>query len=525
MEATTAAGTDAGRRPLGAVWAAPLAILSGLLYWLAFPGRDLWPLSLVAFVPLLVALRGQRPRRALWLGLLAGLTMNVTGFFWLIGLLDTFAGFPLALNILFMTLLCTYQGGRVGLMGWLYARASQRGWPPALVALGAFAASELAYPLLFPWYFGATVHNAVALEQIADLGGPVLVGLVLLGANLALTEIVLARLVDRRPMDRRVVLGGFGALALSAGYGYVRIRQVDARALASEPLHVGMVQANLGLMQNMTDAGVALRRQVSLTHQLRARGAQLVVWSESSVTIGVTENLYRSFYGHTVAAQLGVPAIFGAVVLHDDPDPAKFRAFNTALSSDAKGAITGRYDKHYLLAFGEYIPFGDEFPSLYRWSPNSGQLSPGTSLDPLPVPTATGIHPVSVLICYEDILPAYTNAMVRHADPELLVNMTNDAWFGDSSEPREHLALATMRSVEHRRYMVRATNTGVSAVVDPVGRVLVQTPTFRIEARDAVVHLMRGKTVYEVVGDWPLWALAALTAVGAFVRRRRVKAP
>ena len=91
-------------------------------------------------------------------------------------------------------------------------------------------------------------------------------------------------------------------------------------------------------------------------------------------------------------------------------------------------------------------------------------------------------HPVSVLICYEDILPRFTNDAVRHADPELLVNMTNDAWFGDTSEPWEHLALAQLRAVEHRRYLVRGTNSGVSAVVDPVGRVVAHSGTFRQEA-------------------------------------------
>src|SRR5947207_13300735 len=105
--------------------------------------------------------------------------------------------------------------------------------------------------------------------------------------------------------------------------------------------------------------------------------------------------------------------------------------------------------------FGEYLPFGERFPLLYRWSPNSGRFSPGRSLEPLTLRVHGQEHPVSVLICYEDILPAFTNAAVKHAKPELLVNMTNDAWFGDTSEPWEHLALAELRSVEHRRYLVR----------------------------------------------------------------------
>jgi apolipoprotein N-acyltransferase len=170
--------------------------------------------------------------------------------------------------------------------------------------------------------------------------------------------------------------------------------------------------------------------------------------------------------------------------------------------------------------FGEYLPFGDELPILYKWSPNSGHFSKGTSLDPLFVDLGGARHPVTMLICYEDILPGFTNDAVRHADPELLVNMTNDAWFGDTAEPWEHLALAQLRAVEHRRYLVRGTNSGVSAVVDPVGRVVAHTGAFRQETLASTIHWMRSKTVYERVGDGP-WALVTLlVAAGAFVRRR-----
>ena len=116
--------------------------------------------------------------------------------------------------------------------------------------------------------------------------------------------------------------------------------------------------------------------------------------------------------------------------------------FNTALLADEKGEILGRYDKQFLLAFGEYLPFGETFPVLYDWSPNSGRFTPGTSIEPL----VLGEHRISALICYEDILPSFVNKIVAHADPDLLVNLTNDAWFGDSTEPWIHFALAKMRA-------------------------------------------------------------------------------
>src|SRR5690349_2934254 len=139
--------------------AADLAVLSGVLYFLAFPGIDLWPLSFVALVPLILALRGQTPKHALLFGWLSGFTMTMLGFYWLLEMLQTFSGFPLPLCALFMAILCAYQAGRIALLGWVYARVEARGWPANLAFLLVFAASEQIYPLLFPWSYAATVHQ------------------------------------------------------------------------------------------------------------------------------------------------------------------------------------------------------------------------------------------------------------------------------------------------------------------------------------------------------------------------------
>jgi apolipoprotein N-acyltransferase len=233
----------------------------------------------------------------------------------------------------------------------------------------------------------------------------------------------------------------------------------------------------------------------------------------------VRDDSYRMELLRGVSRRIGAPAIFGAVVVKRVPDEREYVLYNTAVASDETGAITSRYDKQYLLTFGEYLPFGDTFPVLYKWSPNSGHFSRGTSLDPLLLDVGGAKHPVSMLICYEDILPEFTNDAVRHADPELLVNMTNDAWFGDTVEPWEHLALAQLRAVEHRRYLVRGTNSGVSAVVDPVGRVVAKSGTFRQEAISSAIHWMKGRTVYERIGDWPWLLVSIALGIGAFRRR------
>jgi apolipoprotein N-acyltransferase len=491
--------------------------LSGLLYWAAFPGVDVWPLTFVTFVPLYLATIGQTPKRAFAAGMAVGLTNNLLGFFWLLDMLKVFSGFPTPLCALFLVIICAAQGARFGVMGWLFARGQARGWPRIPTFLLAFAASEL-FPTLFDFYYGATVTKAPLLMQTAELGGPNLVGVLLLVVNVAIAEPLVAW-VEKRKVDRRPLLAGAAVAVFAVGFGALRIHQVDALAAASEQVVVGIVQANMGLKQKRVDPEEGLHRHLALTAEVKKAGADLVVWSETSAMHAVRVDHYKEDIANGIGRRLGLPAIFGAVLVDKVADERRFVLYNTALSTDASGEVTGRYDKTYLLKFGEYLPLGNMFPILYKWSPNSGHFSPGESLDPVTVTVNGQPRKISVLICYEDILPGFTDKEVNVADPDLLVNMTNDAWFGDTSEPWEHLALATFRAVEHRRYLVRSTNSGVSAFVDPVGRVMDHTGTFTQEAKVASVRWMHAHTVFEAVGEVPAY-LAGLTAVVfAFWRR------
>lgn len=490
-----------------------LAFATGTLYFLGFAGTDIWPCALVAMAPMAIAMEGQSPRRCLEIGAIAGFTMNMMGFYWLYGMLKTFSGFPGPICVFFMSVLCFYQGGRIGLFGLLAGRARARGWPGAPVFLLAFAASELLYPLLFPWYFSASVHQVPLLSQFGEVGGPYIVGLVLCAPSLALAELYLARR-EKRAFCRWVVWGGIATPIVAALFGYVRIGQIEARMEASPKVHVGLVQGDMPLLQKREDHAESLRRHVRMTEELRRKGAEFAVWSESAVMWNIPEDDYDNFLQHLFTRRLGIPALFGALLIARDPDGR--RAFNVALASDGNGKVVGRYDKHYLLAFGEYIPFGETFPILYEWSPNSGHLTPGKSSEPVMLAG----HPVSALVCYEDILPSFVNRAINQGKTEMIVNVTNDAWFGDTTEPWIHLALAKMRAIEHRRYLLRSTNSGVSAVIDPLGRVVANSGTYRQETVDAMAHWMTGpKTIYEIIGDIPWWVVSIAIVAMGFVRR------
>jgi len=504
--------------PFGFWPSTALSLASGVLYFLAFPGVDLWPLAFIALSPLVVALEGQPPRMGLWLGWVAGFAMTMAGFYWLLEMLRVFSGFSTIPCVLFMSLLCAYQAGRMALTGWLTARAATRGWPPGLAFALAFATGEYAFPLLFPWYYGATVHNHAPLMQTAELGGPILVGLVLVAANLAIAGALLARL-RQAPQNWRRHLGLASLVALAWVFGAWRVESIEKRVQSAPKARVGIVQANMSLYGKRHELEEGLRRHLHLTRQLNERHKlDLVVWSETSVMRPVEESQLATEVPRAFSRKLGVPALVGSVLVRPVEDQRSYVFFNSALALDAAGNVTGRYDKTYLLAFGEYLPFGETFPVLYSWSPNSGHFSQGRSLEALKVAG----HWVSTNICYEDLIPAFINKMLRHRDAQLIVNMTNDAWFGDTLEPWQHLALAQFRAVEQRRFLIRSTNSGISAFVDPAGRVLAHTPAFEPAAVAHEIAWMHGKTVYRHVGDVP-WMIASLASVFiAFKRRRRL---
>jgi apolipoprotein N-acyltransferase len=504
--------------PLPLKVAYPLSFATGLLYWLAFPGIDLWPLAFVALVPLFLALAGQKPKHGFWLGWTAGFGMTITGFYWLGYTLEVFSGFPQPLCWLFQAILCGYQAGRIGLFGWLAARGEKRGWGRGVTLALAFAASELLFPLLFPWFYGATVHQIIPLLQLAELGGPIAISLVLLGFNYAVAELVLSRL-ERRPL-RKLALACAAAPVISAIYGLVRVPMVDARSAAADKVEVGLVQANMSLMGKRKNKREGLERHLKLTEQLKKQGPlDLVVWSETSVMSAVQEDdVDRTLRGQ-FTRKLGVPALFGSVLVRQVQDAREYVLFNSALLTDKGGSVVGRFDKQLLLAFGEYLPFGETFPILYEWSPHSGRFKAGSSFEPLTL----GNRQIAVVICYEDVLPSFVNRVMGEGDPELIANLTNDAWFGDSTEPWIHMALAKLRAVEHRKFFVRSTNSGVSAFVDPAGRLISNTKTFEETSQRATLRWLKGKTPYTLWGDAP-WYLASAASV-LFAFRRRKGAP
>jgi apolipoprotein N-acyltransferase len=155
--------------------------------------------------------------------------------------------------------------------------------------------------------------------------------------------------------------------------------------------------------------------------------------------------------------------------------------------------------------FGEYLPFGETWPELYKLLPEGSRFQPGTRTTPMVFDKAR----IGMLICYEDLLPRHVIRVAAH-DPNVFVNLTNDAWFGKSAEPYHHLQLAQLRTIEYRRWLVRATNTGVSVFIDANGRRVQETELHGAETMVRAVPLMEGRTLYAMTGDWPPIALLVI---------------
>jgi apolipoprotein N-acyltransferase len=208
---------------------------------------------------------------------------------------------------------------------------------------------------------------------------------------------------------------------------------------------------------------------------------------------------------------LRVPLLFGVLTVgRGDKYP-----YNSAYMMEPDGRITGRFDKNYLLVFGEYIPFYEHIPSFKKWFPAASHFAHGSEVTVFPFRQ----YQLGPLICYEDIIPNFGRRLAP-LKPNLLVNITNDAWFGATSEPAEHLALSVFRAVELRLGLIRAVNTGISAFVDATGRIYRKSPSFDpvitpgvppLSLLDEAAMLPGGETVYAAVGD--LFGYLDLTAV------------
>lgn len=483
-----------------------LAIASGAGYAIAWPGYEQWLLAWVCFIPLFWVLDdpGLGKRWALAFSWLAGCTAHMMVYTWIIGMLRNFGHLPWPLAFLGYVLLCVAQASLFGGFGLLTYVVSQRMRVPLVWAAPVcMVVVEWLYPALFPSYFANSQYRQIVVLQSADIWGALGIGFLLTLTSAVLYQ-VLARLIRGRgqlPLASGIAL--VVLLAFDLVYGTAALSNIDDTvAVAPKKIRVGMVQTNMGIYDKTQRPAEGLRRHREQSLEVERQGAELIIWPESGFYYPIREGTTN--VAGQVLGPISTPLIFGGLRTAQNSDGGR-EIWNTAFMTDAGGNILGTYDKTFLLAFGEYLPFGDWFPWLYDLSPETSKFNRGAHTKPLEY---DGVK-YGMLICYEDILPGFVSKAMQ-SEPDILVNITNDAWFGPTREPIIHLALATLRSIEHRRFMVRSTNTGISAFIDPAGRILGETPVFARANTVQEVASLQVRTIYSRIGDLLGWACLAL---------------
>jgi apolipoprotein N-acyltransferase len=301
-----------------------------------------------------------------------------------------------------------------------------------------------------------------------------------------------------------VATGAWGALRIADG----------SLTRSGTAVRVGLIQANIA-QEDKWKAGEARRiftTYMAMTRDAARRGAEYIIWPESATPFMFEEDAVGQEAIRQLARELQVPILFGSDQEVHGPTPL---LYNAAFLVTPTGTTGGVYRKIHLVPWGEFIP-------LKRWlyfvSPlvdSFTDFSPGTAMVMLPV----GSHLTTTAICYEVVYPSLVRQAVL-AGSELLTTITNDAWYGHSSAPYQHFALASMRAIEEGRYLVRAANTGISGVVDPYGRVVERSAIFEQTAIVEPVQFLTVRTIYSRIGDLIAYVAMVIVAAGLVAARR-----
>jgi apolipoprotein N-acyltransferase len=469
----------------------------------------LWPFARM--------LRGLPPRRAFWWATLSATAGYALVIFWLYVVVTVFGLAPPAAGVGAVLGVAFAFGLHSGLSGLLIAWLAPSGRELRLVAVlpAAWLAGEhlRSFDLFggFPWaYLGYAVHADPWARELAALGG--VWGL---GFLLAATATLLA-------LARWRLAVGLVIAAHALGWALARSASEQASGLRA-----GIVQASIS--QDVKWTPELLRRHFAAHLELSRRAAErgpldLIVWPEASVPVSLEG---QAEYGDAVRAladETGALVVVGGIGVDWGPGGDDYRIHNSAFAVAPQRGVVDRYDKSHLVPFGEYVPalLRPIATAIAGGVAGIGETTPGDGARVL----RTGGTPdpdLAALICYEAIYPGLVRQAAR-GGASVLLNLTNDAWYGRTSAPHQFLAIAALRSVEHGVPMLRAANTGVSAIVGAGGAVLEETALFEPAVLVADVPARRaGPTPYTRFGDWVVGASWAILV--AFGGRRLVGRP
>jgi len=449
--------------------------------------------------------------------------------YWLAPTLTTYGQLPLFLTIPMLVLLAAYLALYPALFAWLLAKLKPGPWGVFILTPVLWTALEWCRAWMlsgFPWaLLGYSQYQQLWLIQIADLCGVYGVSFLVAATNgtsvLILCAISKGRINGAR-ISPSMLWKAVLVLTLFIGgtyyYGYQRLQTIEVVTTKADKKRIAAIQGNISQDLKWEPQHLRAAFDTYLRLSEEAVDAALVVWPETALPYYFPYDAVAVNYLKTEITRINTDFLVGApTAIEKEKD--QFQYQNSAYLILTDQTVTGSYHKAHLVPFGEYVPFKKWLPFLGNIVAQVGDFIPGGKGITLPWRD----HHIGMLICFELIFPDLTRAQVQNG-ADLLVNITNDAWYGRTSAPHQHFSFARFRAVESRRSLVRAANTGISGFVDPAGRASGATPIFEEAVTSRPVAFLSINTFYTAHGDWlPVVCagIVPLFCVGRYYRNRK----
>ena len=500
-----------------------LAALSGVLQVLIYPTANLTFLCWIAFAPLLVALMRARPTaagglrpatvpQAFGLVYLAGLIYSFGTCYWIYHVMNSYGDLSAPVAALVLVLFCLAWSVTIAVFGFLVGMATgpaRMGTRAVVLAPVFWVATEIfrRYMSGFPWDpLGTVLVDNIPLTRIATVTGVYGLSFEIMLINCGFA---VALLVPRRKRPLMLATAVVAAALLQAGV-FFQPPPIPADGTAR------LVQPNLQILDPNVWTQQYLQKTLNDLSALSipAPGQlqpgepvpDLIVWPEAPAPFYVNEPTFRNAVSR-VAQQAHAYMVVGALAV-DRPGDPNSALFNSAELITPQGQWVARYDKIHLVPFGEFVPFQSLFSFASKLTREVGDFIPGTDELVMELPN----EKLGVFICYESVFPDEIRQFVANG-AQLLVNVSNDGWFGHTAAPFQHLNQARMRAVENDRWLLRDTNTGITSVIDPFGRVVQSIRPDNQNSLDAMYGIVAGTTFYTRHGDWFPYACAIISVL------------
>jgi len=488
--------------------AIPFGALTGALLVLSLPKPDVYSFAWVAMVPLLVVVaRAASITEVLVSSYTAGVIFFAGTCYWITETMSIYGGLstPLAFGV--AALFALLFGGYFVLFGLgLHLAVKKFGPRGLLFAAPLWVTVELLRSVLFsgfPWMLSgyALVPYAGILQIVTWTG--------VYGLSFLATAVNSAIVYGLMKLSKRWI-----ALALAI-IGVAAFLPVFGAQRVNDPIPVRLVQTNISIDQTWKQPeSVDLLNELSSLSTKEGVKPKLTVWPETPAPFYLTADAEFRTRMQNIARKLGAYFLVGYI------DAVGEGPANSAGLLNPFGDQVSRYDKMHLVPFGEYVPFKRLLFFAESLTRQVGEFVPGTDYA---LSTLDG-HKISTIICYESIFPNLVRQFVKRGSG-LIVLITNDGWFGQSSAPYQHLRMGVVRAVENRRYLVRTANTGISAIIDPYGRIEAQTPIGVRTVLDGTAHFRSDRTFYTEYGDVFAYANVLLVVIllGLVIRGQRIR--